>query len=190
MRTRTRSAPPRPSSRPPRTGADQLAVGLGVFSLMLGAAELLAPHRVARPLGLAGRERLVAAQGLREIAVGAGILATRKPGAWLWARLAGDAVDLGTLAFGLGHPERRRRSGAGLGMLAVTAVALLDTLCAEALRREVGARRRARGRGFDYGDRRGLPEPVDTMRGAARRDFTVPRDFAIPPPLRPWGQAA
>jgi hypothetical protein len=70
-------------------------------------------------------------------------------------------------------------------MVAVAGVALLDALCAEALRRESTARRKARGRMHDYGDRRGLPRPVEEMRGAAR-DFEVPRDFAIPPPLRPW----
>lgn len=174
------------AARPGPTGAEMLAQGLGVFSIALGAAELLAPHRVARPLGLAGRERVVAAYGLREIATGAAILATRKPTTWLWARAAGDVLDLATLGIGMTHPERRRRTGAGLGMLAVAGVGLLDLLGAMALGREARTSRRARGRMFDYADRRGLPRPVAEMRGAARRDFAVPRDFAIPPPLRPW----
>ncbi|MBX9699387.1 MAG: hypothetical protein K2X74_08120, partial [Acetobacteraceae bacterium] len=72
--------PPR-AARPPRTGAERLAQGLGLFSIALGAAELLAPHAMARPLGLAGRERLIALYGLREIATGIGILATRRPAA-------------------------------------------------------------------------------------------------------------
>jgi hypothetical protein len=163
-----------------------LAQGLGVFSLVLGTAQLLAPHRVARPLGLAGRERLVAAHGLREIATGTAILATRRPAIWLWGRAAGDVLDLATLGLGLAHPNPRRRQGAGLGMLAVLGVGLLDILGAMALARERRGRRRARGRLFDYGDRRGLPRPVEAMRGAARRDFETPRDYAIPPPLRPW----
>lgn len=188
----TTTASRAPRGAPPRTGhglpteAERLAQGLGWFSLALGTLELLAPHRVARPLGLAGYERLVAAQGLREIATGVGILTTRRPTGWMWGRVAGDALDLATLGAGLAHPEPRRRSGAGLGMLAVAGVGLLDLFCATALAREEGARHRATGRLHDYGDRRGLPQPVEAMRGAARRDFEVPRDFAIPGPLRPW----
>lgn len=174
------------TKRPPMTGAERLAQGLGLFSIALGAAELLAPHAMARPLGLRGRERLVAAYGVREVATGLGILATRKPTAWLWGRVAGDALDLATLGLGLLHPSRRRRGGAALGMVAVGGVALLDLLCATALAREDRSRRRAKGRLHDYGGRRGLPRPVEEMRGAARRDFEVPRDFAIPPALRPW----
>lgn len=180
-----RSAPPRIRQGLP-TEAERLAQGLGWFSIALGTLELLAPHRVARPLGLAGHERLVAAQGLREIATGVGILTTRRPTGWMWGRVAGDALDLVTLGAGLAHSDARRRSAAGLGMLAVAGVGLLDLLCATALAREQGARRHAAGRMHDYGDRRGLPHPVGEMRGAARRDFEVPRDFAIPAPLRPW----
>ncbi|MCV5663573.1 hypothetical protein OFN50_31615, partial [Escherichia coli] len=72
MRRHARGVPTRPR-RPPPTGAEQLAQALGWFSIALGAAELLAPHRMARPLGLAGQERLVAAYGVREIATGVGI---------------------------------------------------------------------------------------------------------------------
>ncbi len=172
--------------RPRPTDAQMLAQGLGWFSIALGAAELLAPHAVARPLGLAGRERLVAAYGLREVAAGIGLLTARDKTPWLWGRVAGDALDLAALAAGLGSRSPRRRGNAALAMLAVAGVAALDTLCALATAREDAARARARtARRFDYGLRRGFPRPAAEMRGAAG-DFEVPRDFRAPEALRPW----
>lgn len=183
LRTRGVPAPP-VRARP--TGADQLAQGLGIFSIALGAIELLAPHALTRPLGLSGRERLVAAHGLREIAAGVGLLAARDRTPWLWGRVAGDAVDLATLAIGLVDPRPHRRANAGLAILAVAGVTLLDVLCAQATGQERRTRGRARtARLFNYGNRRGFPRPPGEMRGAAR-DFAVPRDFRIPDPLRPW----
>src|SRR5215208_7371781 len=52
------------------SGADRLAKGLGWFSLVLGAAELIAPQRITRALGMEGKEALVRAYGAREIASG------------------------------------------------------------------------------------------------------------------------
>jgi hypothetical protein len=175
------------AARPPRaTDAQALAQGLGWFSIALGAVELLAPHAVARPLGLAGRERLVAAYGIREIAAGVGLLTARDKTPWLWGRVAGDALDLATLAAGLAGRSPRKRGNAGLAMLAVAGVTALDVLCALATAREDAARARANtARRFDYGGRRGFPRPSAEMRGAAR-DFEVPRDFRTPELLRPW----
>jgi hypothetical protein len=172
---------------PPRTDAQRLAAGLGLFSIALGAAELLAPHAFSRAFGLRGRERLVAAYGVREIATGIAILTARNPAPFVWGRVAGDALDLATLAIGLGSASARRRTNAGLGMLAVLGVGLVDALCAQALERE--ARPFRRGALTDYGNRTGFPRPAAAMRGAAR-DFEVPRDFRIPEPLRPWTTAA
>ncbi|RAI57593.1 cyclase dehydrase [Roseicella frigidaeris] len=156
--------------------------GLGWFSLGLGLAEILAPHAFTRGFGLRGHERLIESYGAREIATGLGILASRDPTPWLWGRVAGDALDLGTLAVGLaGHGRQRQRIG--LAIAAVAGVAALDLLCSRAM----GARRRQARRlaHRDYGDRRGMPRPAAQMRGAAR-DFEVPADFRIPEPLRPW----
>ena len=74
------------------------AQGLGVFSLALGVAELLAPRALARMTGMPGRETLIRACGLREIVNGIGLLASVDPRPWLWSRVAGDALDLSTLA--------------------------------------------------------------------------------------------
>jgi len=75
-----------------------MAMGLGWFSIGLGAAEVLAPRVLARMIGVPPRTGLIRLCGMRELAAGFGLLSRRKPGAWLWARLAGDAVDIALLA--------------------------------------------------------------------------------------------
>lgn len=164
-----------------------LVQGLGWFSLGLGLAELLAPHAVSRSLGLRGQEKLIASYGAREIVTGIGILAARDPAPWIWGRVAGDALDIGTLAGGLAMGNGRERGNAGLAIAAVAGVTLLDVLCGRALAARKTNERKRLAR--DYGDRRGMPRPAEAMRGAAR-DFEVPRDFRIPEPLRPWGSPA
>jgi hypothetical protein len=109
-----------------------LANLLGWFSLGLGAAELLAPDRLERWLGVEGREALIQAYGLREIGTGIGILSNRRPAEWVWGRVAGDALDLGTLATAL-SPENPRRRNVLLAMAAVAGVTALDVLCARQL---------------------------------------------------------
>ena len=184
--TRQRVRTPRQRVRSPdRTlGVVQ---GLGWFSIGLGLAELLAPHAVARSIGLRGHEKLIAGYGAREIAAGIGILASRDPTPWIWGRVAGDALDIGTLAGGLALGHGRERGNAGLAIAAVAGVTLLDVLCGRALAARKTSERKRLAR--DYGDRRGMPQPAEAMRGAAR-DFEVPRDFRIPDPLRPWTSAA
>src|SRR4051812_49599484 len=61
------------TSRPDRslTTSDRVARGLGWFSLALGAAELIAPGRLGKALGLEGKETLLRAYGGR--GVGAGV---------------------------------------------------------------------------------------------------------------------
>ncbi len=158
-----------------------LTRGLGWFSLALGAVELAAPDRVAGALGL-GSRRLVRGYGLREIATGAGLLAAADPRPFVWARLGGDALDLGTLATGLG-PRNPRRAAALVATLAVLGVAAVDLAAARQPRRRRARRRLLR----DYARRSGMPRPANDMRGAAA-GFDVPKDFRIPPALRPWGQ--
>lgn len=81
-----------------RTLTDTLARGLGWFSIGLGMFELFTPRRIARGLGMQGRERLVRLYGAREVATGVGLLAATPRAPWMWARVVGDAVDIGTLA--------------------------------------------------------------------------------------------
>jgi hypothetical protein len=150
-------------AEPHRGAADALARGLGWFSIALGLGELLAAERLTRALGMEGQENLVRAYGVREIATGLGILAADDPTPWIWGRVAGDALDLATLApaFDRRNPERNR-VGLALGM--VGGVTAIDIACAQALRVE----RRPRPPLRDYSDRVGMPRSPDEMRGAAR----------------------
>jgi hypothetical protein len=87
--------------------ARQIAQGLGWFSLALGAAELLAPTRLGRSMGL-DKPNLIRGYGLREIVAGAMILTRpRDAGAGVWTRVADDVLDLGALA--MARPTGRQK---------------------------------------------------------------------------------
>ena len=112
---------------------EQLARGLGWFSIGLGLAELLAPRGVAKVAGVKGNTGLIQLLGLREIAHGVAIFAQgRRPAGALWARVAGDALDLACLGAAFASPDsdKARLAFATSNVLAVTA---LDLLCARQL---------------------------------------------------------
>ena len=71
------------------------------FSLALGIAELAAPRQAARVAGSPLPAGLVRAMGAREIANGVGLLTQPRSARWMWARVAGDAIDLALLALAL-----------------------------------------------------------------------------------------
>src|SRR4051812_461011 len=98
-----------------------LPKGLAYFSLVLGAAEVLAPNLLARAIGLEPQPALMRAFGLREIATGLGMLSLPGSPAGPGARVAGDAVDLAVIALasGLRSGMRRRRV---IALLAVAGV--------------------------------------------------------------------
>src|SRR5947208_5187251 len=85
-----------------------LARGLGWFSIGLGLAEMLAPRMLSEQLGMEGKEPLLRFYGAREMAAGVGILMSDNPGPWIWGRVAGDALDLATLAAGLEEKNPRK----------------------------------------------------------------------------------
>lgn len=149
---------------PSRQQARTLARGLGWFSIGLGVVELLCARRLASAMGLAGRGGLVRACGVREIATGVGLLATRRrdPAPWLWGRVAGDAVDLALLSRGL--PGHGRPALATVALATVAAATALDVACARRLTGPAPAPQ------VDYTGRSGWPRPVADMRGAARED--------------------
>ncbi|HYO62772.1 MAG TPA: SRPBCC family protein [Pyrinomonadaceae bacterium] len=112
---------------------EQLARGLGWFSLGLGLAEVLAPRGVGRLAGVHGNTGLIRLLGLREIAHGIGIFSQgRRPAGALWARVVGDAIDLACLggAFASPRTNKGRLAFAAANVLTVTA---LDVLCAQQL---------------------------------------------------------
>jgi hypothetical protein len=161
-----------------------VARGLGWFSVGLGALEMLAPRGVTRFLGLSGGERLVQACGVRELATGAGILASPRPGPWMWSRVAGDAADLAALMAVYGRGARNR-GNVGLALLAVAGMTALDVLCA----RSLGTRKPRELKPVrDYSDRVGLRASPDQMRGAAR-DLKERHRMGTPEALRPYTTA-
>lgn len=136
------------------------ARALGWFSIGLGIAEVLMPRQVARLAGAANLPLLTRLHGLREIAVGTGLLLSRDPQPWLWARVAGDAVDIATVAPGLVTSGRPTRTVVSLAMLG--GIAYVDAKTAEAAAPKDKTIVR-----FDYSDRSGFPKPASEMRGAA-----------------------
>lgn len=107
--------------------ARTLANALGWFSIGLGLSQLLAPRAIAQAAGVAGSPVLLRTLGMREIASGVGILSQSKPTGWLWARVAGDAIDLGLLGIAAAFPNTRR-SRIAIAAGAVAGVAVLDML--------------------------------------------------------------
>jgi uncharacterized membrane protein len=112
---------------------EQLARGLGWFSIGLGLAEFLAPRAIAKVSGVKGNTGLIQLLGLREIAHGVAIFAQgRRPAAAVWSRVAGDALDLACLGAAYASPDndKARLTFATANVLAVAA---LDVLCAQKL---------------------------------------------------------
>jgi hypothetical protein len=165
----------------PDSNTDALARGLGVFSIALGLVEVIAARSLTRTLGMDDSENLVRAYGMREIATGVGILASKDPTPWIWGRVGGAALDIATLATGL-EGDNPKRGNVMLALAAIAGATAFDLYCAQTLSRESPTPLPPTR---DYRDRTGLPRPPQAMRGAAR-DFEIPRDFRTPEALRPW----
>jgi uncharacterized membrane protein len=106
-------------------GKDALARGLGAFSVGLGLAQLAAPRAVSRLIGIAPsgtRATVMRAMGAREIGTGVGIFAKRRPAEFLWARVAGDMLDLAVLGYSmtLRGTSKTRLGGAIAAVVGVT----------------------------------------------------------------------
>jgi uncharacterized membrane protein len=105
---------------------DPVARGLGVFSFALGLPQILAPGRMNRMIGIkddASSRMWMRLIGVREIAAGIGIFSERRPAEWVWARVAGDTMDLALLGSALRskseHPGRTlAATGAVVGAFA------------------------------------------------------------------------
>jgi hypothetical protein len=121
---------------PANVGTAKLAKGLGMFSIALGLAELLAPAQVGELIGVSPRYRtFIPALGIREIAHGVGIMMQAKPTESVWSRVAGDAVDLAFLGAAFAGEENNKNRLIG-ATVAVLGVAALDVMCAQALSAE------------------------------------------------------
>ena len=120
--------------------ADQLARGLGWFSIGLGAAELLAPRTVAKIAGLdpENNSSLIRLFGLRELTSGLAIfMQGDRPAEAVWSRVAGDALDLASLGMAFASPNSQKPK-LGFATANVLAVTALDVLCAQELSRKDG----------------------------------------------------
>jgi uncharacterized membrane protein len=117
----------RTSERPDGAG---LSKGLGWFSVGLGIAELAVPRALARAIGVDPRGRTgaaIRAMGARELASGLGILRRPRRSLPLWARVAGDVIDLAFLAWAAGAKRTSTQRLAG-AIASVAGVAALDVL--------------------------------------------------------------
>jgi hypothetical protein len=110
------------------------ANALGWFSIGLGLTELVAAKPIARALGFRNAT-LFRAYGVREVLAGIGLLTQRKKGPWIWARIAGDALDVATLGKALfnPHPLNPKRGNAALALAAVSPVVIADIACGREL---------------------------------------------------------
>ncbi|ANE44505.1 hypothetical protein [Deinococcus puniceus] len=111
----------------PRTlnTANRAANFLGWFSIGLGTLEAVAPAALGRTLGLERHTTLLRLYGVRELTAGGAILTQTTTPQWLWARVAGDAMDIATLALALG-PQNEKRANAAAALVAVVGITALD----------------------------------------------------------------
>jgi uncharacterized membrane protein len=111
-----------------------LARGLGWASLGLGAVQLSAPDMVRRVSGVDDSSLsrvMVPVVGVRELFHTVVLLGSRRPGPWVWTRVAGDVMDLATLGCAVSsrRGKRRRRAMTATGAVAgITAVDLYTAI--------------------------------------------------------------
>jgi uncharacterized membrane protein len=110
-----------------------LAKGLGWFSIGLGLAQIASPQGVNRLIGVRDDEdnrNLMRGIGLRELTAGFGILSKQRPSGWLWARVAGDAMDLSLLGKALTSDDAQhgRVAAAAAAVAGITALDLYSSL--------------------------------------------------------------
>ena len=160
------------------SNADRLARNLGWFSIGLGLAELFAAEKITRALGMRGKENLVRAYGVRELGAGFMTLSVDKE-LGLASRVAGDALDIATLATAM-RPENPKRENVGVALAIVAGVTLLDIIAARAT---TVRHTRHRGQTRSYSDRTGFPQGVEASRGSARK--SLPDPHKLPSPQQP-----
>jgi uncharacterized membrane protein len=131
-----------------KTG-EGMATGLGWFSLALGLPALIRPTEVARAAGFKGDaldRGMMLGLGVREIATGLGILGQKQPSRWVWARLAGDMVDMSYTGYGLASGRAKDRTRALATLASLIGVTAADVRCAMQLSASRAKGRHADGR--------------------------------------------
>src|SRR4051794_25380186 len=118
-----------------RVSSQQLANGLGWFSIGLGLAEIATPNLVANLIGVTDDSKtrnVLRFYGARELAAGFGILSQFNPSGWLWARVAGDVLDISSLCKAMTADDNDRGKAIATAA-ALIGVTLADVYCAKQL---------------------------------------------------------
>lgn len=114
----------------------KLGLGLGVFSIALGLAELLAARRIADSLEADGSENVVRAFGARELLAGANLLVAPAHATNVWNRVAGDGMDLAALGIAARNAPRNNAVWGAIAF--VVGATVLDVLTAVGLDKQTG----------------------------------------------------
>jgi hypothetical protein len=114
----------------------KLGFGLGLFSIALGAAELLGASRIAHALDAEDHETLMRSFGARELLAGAGLVAAPANTSGVWNRVAGDGMDLAALGAAVHRSPGNRAIWGSLAFVAAATV--LDVFVARGLDRTTG----------------------------------------------------
>lgn len=154
------------------TGSDRMARGLGVLSLALGAVEVVGARSLARMLGIRGQENFIRACGAREIMQGVAILGSKDPTPWIWARVAGDMLDIGTLVMEHYAAEPAKRKNVTMALGSVLGITALDVMNARQLSSE---NRTPWSNDIDFSSRSGLPGRAREERHGRARGERAPQ---------------
>lgn len=159
--------------------ARRAANGLGWFSIGLGLTELFCARPLARWMGMRGQEDTLRFYGVRELGAGIGLLLAKDKAPWVWGRVAGDALDIATLAAQFNGNPRKPQLVAALAAVAGATVA--DVVTARELSTQEDI---VRAPVRDYSMRTGYPMGADAVRGVAAKDFKIPDQYraALPQP--------
>lgn len=155
----------------PDPATDIMARGLGVFSLALGAMEITGARALAQMLGMKGQENFIRLCGAREIIQGAAILASRNPTMAIYARIAGDALDIGMLAREF-RGEQPKKLSLGMALASVLGITAMDVYNARALNRDT---KKNASPPIDFSKRSGLPAITGRRHGRARGPLGLSR---------------
>jgi hypothetical protein len=115
--------------------ATPLTAALGYVSIGLGLTQVLAPRQLSQAIGVGSHTAMMRSLGLREIAAGVGILNSDQPSQWLWARAAGDLMDLALLGTAF-RTDNRDGTRLGCTTAMIAAIAALDVYAARLQERE------------------------------------------------------
>jgi len=116
--------------RAPPAVSPQVSFMLGQNAIGLGLWGLLAPKGVNRFLGSdASPQATQVVFGARELATGMALFSDPTKASALWARVAGDALDIALLSR-LNRPDNPKRGNVKLALGVVLAVTALDVIAA------------------------------------------------------------